>query len=311
MKLKSLAMAVSAAAISATAAVAEYPDSPVNFVVPFPPGDLEDILTRMIAEDFSAAYGVPAAVINKPGGGGGPFPGAIDVANALPDGYTVGSFVMDVPLVGPQIGIPELNPNPFEPLGIFVTYPFVIAAAKDAPYSSIDELAAYSQDNKVVLAHFGPELTPTQVTFAMAAQKNINFSADAALDLIDCNTFASGDADVGNTTLALVLPCLDDIKVLVSLTEDRIPLVDYAPAVGDVTPDLELALWNGLFVHKDTPADVRAKIVAVAEKTMASQRAQDVAAQTGAFVYWKDAEASNAQIEADLEVMGRIGEILQ
>jgi tripartite-type tricarboxylate transporter receptor subunit TctC len=72
------------------AAVAEYPEKPVSFVVPWPPGDLEDVLTRMIAEDFQTKYGVPAAVVNKPGGGGGPFPGAVEVANAPADGYTIG-----------------------------------------------------------------------------------------------------------------------------------------------------------------------------------------------------------------------------
>jgi hypothetical protein len=46
----------------------------VNFIVPWPPGDLEDVLTRMIAEDFQEEYGVAAAVVNKPGGGGGPVP---------------------------------------------------------------------------------------------------------------------------------------------------------------------------------------------------------------------------------------------
>ena len=56
-------------------AQADYPDKPVTFVVPWPPGELEDVLTRMIAEDFQAEYGVAAAVVNKPGGGGGPFPG--------------------------------------------------------------------------------------------------------------------------------------------------------------------------------------------------------------------------------------------
>lgn len=55
--------------MSAGGAVAEYPGKPVSFIVPWPPGDLEDVLTRMIAGDFQAAYGVPAAVVNKPGGG--------------------------------------------------------------------------------------------------------------------------------------------------------------------------------------------------------------------------------------------------
>ena len=51
-------------------ALAEYPEKPVTFIVPWPPGDLEDVLTRMIAEDFQTEYGVAAAVVNKPGGGG-------------------------------------------------------------------------------------------------------------------------------------------------------------------------------------------------------------------------------------------------
>ena len=66
---------------------------------------LEDVLTRMIAEDFQEEYGVAAAVVNKPGGGGGPFPGAIEVATAPADGYTIGSFVIGVPVLGHQIGI--------------------------------------------------------------------------------------------------------------------------------------------------------------------------------------------------------------
>ena len=93
---------------------AEYPEKPVTFIVPWPPGDLEDILTRMIAEDFQAEYGVAAAVVNKPGGGGGPFPGAIEVANAPADGYTIGSFVIGVPVLGHQIGIEELAPAKFD-----------------------------------------------------------------------------------------------------------------------------------------------------------------------------------------------------
>ena len=46
-------------------AQADYPDKPVTFVVPWPPGDLEDVLTRMIAEDFQAEYGVAAAEIGR------------------------------------------------------------------------------------------------------------------------------------------------------------------------------------------------------------------------------------------------------
>ena len=303
------AVALGLAAIAGSAQ-AEYPEKPVEFVVPWPPGDLEDVLTRMIAEDFSAAYGVPAAVVNKPGGGGGPFPGAIEVANAPADGYTVGSFIIAIPVVGPQIGIPELNPNPFVPLGNFLTYPFVIAAGANAPYDDMEGLAAHAQENDVVLGHFGAPLVPTQVTLGLAAEMGFSYAADAAFDALDCNTLASGDVDVINTTLQLILPCLDDVKVLASIGSERIALTPDAPTVAELAPNLNVALWNGLFVHEDTPQDIRDKIIAVAQETVMSERAQALAAETGALVYWQDADAVTAQIEQDIETLGEIETIL-
>ncbi|MEO1308441.1 MAG: tripartite tricarboxylate transporter substrate-binding protein, partial [Pseudomonadota bacterium] len=243
------------------------------------------------------------AVINKPGGGGGPFPGAVEVANAPADGTTIGSFVIAVPIIGPQLGIPDLNPNPFEPLGIFLTYPFVIASSKDAPYTDMAGLAEHAQDNKVVLGHFGAPLVPTRVTLALADRMGFSFGSDAAFDALDCNTLASGDADVINTTLQLILPCLDDVNILASVTGERISLTPDTPTVSEIEPSLNVALWNGLFVHKDTPQDIRDKIIAVAEKTMASERARTLAEETGALIYWRNAEDSNAQIAADAEVL--------
>ncbi len=293
------------------ASFAEYPEKPVEFVVPWPPGDAEDVLTRMIAEDFQNKYGVPAAVVNKPGGGGGPFPGAIEVAKAPADGYTVGSFILAVPIIGPNIGIPELSPNPFEPLGAFLTYPFVIASGKNAPYASIDELAEYAKNNDVALGHFGAPLIPTKVTFALAKEKGFSFAADAAFDALDCNTLASGDVDVINTTLQLVLPCLDNINVLASIGETRIGLTPDTPTVGELNSNLTLSLWNGLFVHRDTSADVREKIISVAQETMASDRAKDFMAKTGALVYWQNAEDTNARIARDTETLGKINAMLE
>ncbi len=304
------ALALCMAAVGG-AALADYPEKPVTFIVPFPPGDLEDVLTRMIADDFQAEYGVAAAVVNKPGGGGGPFPGAIDVATAPADGYTIGSFVIGVPVVGHQIGIPELTPEKFDPLGIFLTYPFVIAVAGDAPYDDMAGLAEYAKSNDLALGHFGNVLTPTQVTMALAKTMEFEWGSDAAFDALDCNTLASGDADVINTTLQLILPCLDSVKVLASITDERIPLVPDAPTVGEIEPSLDIALWNGLFVTKDTPQDVRDKIIAVAQKTVMSERAQQVAKDTGGLVYWQNAEDSAARIQADIAKVAAIEAMLQ
>ncbi|WP_282608636.1 tripartite tricarboxylate transporter substrate-binding protein [Pelagibius sp. Alg239-R121] len=299
-------------ALSATfwAAQAEYPEKPVSFVVPFPPGDLEDVLTRLIAEDFQAETGVAAAVVNKPGGGGGPFPGAIEVANAPADGTMVGSFVIGVPVVGPTIGIDELKEDTFEPVGIFLTYPFVVVAKSDAPFGSMKELAAHAQDHEVALGHFGSFLIPTQISFAAAKTMGFEWGSEAAFDAVDCNTLASGDADVINTTLQLVLPCLKDVKVLAAITDERIPIVPDSPTMAEVAPSLNASLWNGLFVKKGTPQEVKDKIAAIAKKTVMGERAQKIAAETGAGIYWMDAATAAKRIENDRATVAKINEMI-
>lgn len=292
-------------------ALAEFPEKPVSFVIPWPPGDLEDVLTRLIAEDFQSEYGVAAAVVNKPGGGGGPFPGSIFVAQAPADGYTVGSFVIGVPLLGHKIGIPELTPEQFDPLGIFLTYPFVLAASADAPFDTLEEMAEYAKSNEVALGHFGAPLIPTRVSLAYAKSAGFEWGTEAAFDMLDCNTLASGDSDVINTTLQLILPCLDDVKVLVSITGERISLTPDAPAIGEIAPELDIGLWNGLFVRRDTPQEARDKIIVVAKKTLLGERAQQIAKDTGAGVYWLDAEASAARIAADSATLEAINAALQ
>ncbi|MEM9318949.1 MAG: tripartite tricarboxylate transporter substrate-binding protein [Pseudomonadota bacterium] len=310
MTYKTLAATAATVLALTGAAFAEYPEQPVTFIVPWPPGDLEDILTRMIAEEFQEEYGVPAAVVNRPGGGGGPFPGAIDVATAPQDGYTIGSFVPAVPLIGHEIDIPELTPAQFEPVGIFLTYPFVIAASTSAPYATMEELGAYAAENEVFLGHFGDVLTPTQVTKALAANMGFEWGGDAAFDALDCNTLASGDADVINTTLQLILPCLDSVNVLVSITGERISLTPDTPAIGEVDASLDISLWNGLFVTTGVPQEARDAIAEIAERTVMSDRAQEIAAETGALIYWLNAEESAAVIEADRATLDTISEAL-
>ncbi len=311
-EMKKQVIALTAATLmSATAALAEYPEKPVSFIVPWPPGDLEDVLTRLIADKFQEMYGVPAAVVNKPGGGGGPFPGAVEVATAPADGYTVGSFVTDVPIGGPQIGIPELSPNPFEPIGIFMTYPFVIAAGADAPYATWAELSDYAKENEIALGHFGSFLPPTQITFAAAKTSGFDFASEAAFDELNCNTLASGDVDVINTTLQQIQPCLGEVKILASIGKERTSLTPNVQTMQEINPDLSVALWNGLFVHKDVPEDARIKISEAAQAALKSPQALELIGQTGVLIYWQDPVQSEQQIEADAAALQKISELIE
>ena len=277
---------------------ADYPTGPVQFIVPWPPGDFEDILTRMIAKNIQEATGVSASVVNRPGGGDGPFPGALEVLEAPSDGSVVGSFVIGVPVVGPKIDI-GIAEDSFVPVGIFLTYPFVLAASGDAPYSNMAELAAHAKGNDVVLGHFGAGLTPTQASFAAAAKMGFSFADDSAFDMLDCNTLSSGDADVINTTLALIEPCLGEINVLANIGSEpigKLPGVQTLAAQADIN---DLELWNGLFVTKGTPQEVIDKLAEIGKATMASDEAQQLMKETGARVYWQGMAESMARIDED------------
>ena len=308
-----MALTAAFAMTLAGAARAEYPEKPVQFVVPWPPGDLEDVLTRMIAEELQSETGVAAAVVNKPGGGGGPFPGAAEVARAPADGYTVGSFVIGVPTVGALLGIEGIARDTFEPIGIFLTYPFVLAAGGDAPYSDMAELAAHAKDNKVALGHFGYGLVPTRVSIIAGMDLGFEFGSEAAFDMLDCNSLASGDADVINTTVQLVLPCLEEITPLASITGERIPVLPDTPTMAEQVPGLDISLWNGLFVPKGTPQAVKDKLAAVAERVVMSEKAQKLSQETGALVYWQNADEAVVRIDADYatieEMFKRMGDL--
>lgn len=286
------------------AAFAEYPERPVTIIVPWPPGDIEDQLTRIIADEMTKETGIPAKVVNRPGGGA--VEGATAVATAAPDGYTVGSLVIDVPTMHVIKGNATYTAESFEPVGIFLTYPFGLVALKDAPYNNLAELAEYAKSNPVRLGHFGYDLVPTMATFEAARQLGFEFANDTAYELLDCPLLKNGDADVINTTMALMLACLGEVKVIASYTDKPLTLAPDAQRLVDAVPGLDITLWNGLFVPAGTPQEVKDKLAEIAAKAMETQTAKDLAAATGAEIYWMDAVASAERIKKDYETAERL-----
>ncbi len=308
MKLSKLAKSLGLLTIAASSVVMtsvvtaadNYPNRPVKFIVPWPPGDLEDILTRVIAEEMSKETGVPATVVNKPGGGG--VLGAAEVARSRTDGSVIGSFVVDLLTTSVMSGNAPYDRNDFEPVGIFLDYPFVLAVRADAPYSSLEELADYSQQNKVSLAHFGYQNLPTALTFKAADQLNIKFSSDAAFDSNDCSTLANGDADVINTTTQQILPCINSnqVKLLTSFTHDRLSIAPDVPTLFEKT-GISQTPWNGLFVKSGTSQAIKEKIARISEKALQSPRVIELIENTGAVVYWTGHKDASKVVELDYD----------
>ena len=282
-------------------ALAEYPQRPVTIIEPWPPGDVDDQLVRVIAEEFTKQTGVPAKVVNRPGGYG--VEGAQSVLSSAADGYTIGNFLIDIPTSYIVQGITPYRRGDMEVVGLNMNFPFILAAKKDAPYNNLAELAEYAKENPVKLAHFGFETIPAQQTFEAARQLGFKFSTETGYDVTDCTTLANGDADVMNSTVGLVLACKDDIKVIAAYTEKPISVFPEAPLLRDQITGPTFSLWSGLFVPKGTPQDVKDKLAAIAEKAMMSEQAKQIAATSGAEVYWQGSAEAQARIDKDFEAV--------
>lgn len=304
--LKSTALCLMMAGLAPAAMADDYPSKPIKIVNPWPPGDLEDVLGRIFASHMQDDFGVPAKLVNVVGGGG--VIGVNEVVTAKPDGYTMGVFVGDFLTLLPILGNVPFEGSDMEPVGIYLTYPFILAARADAPYDNLEELAAYAQDHDVSLGHFGYEIVATLSTFDVAKGMGFEFASDAAFDMVDCSVLLSGDADLATTTSQIVMPCIDsgEVKPIAAYSEERISLF---PDVGTLAEQTGMdipTLWNGVFVPKGTPQEVKDKIAAEIQVALASEEAIAVGEASGAPLFWVDGEEAQAWIDRDYALVEKM-----
>lgn len=129
---------------SAAQAQAAYPDKPIHFVVPYPPGGGTDVIARIVQEKFGQALGQPIVIENR-GGAAGSL-GTDVVAKAAPDGYTV-LFTLSSHTINPAIypKLPFDTAKDFAPIGTVASLPQILVANLQFPANTIAELTALAK----------------------------------------------------------------------------------------------------------------------------------------------------------------------
>ena len=130
--------------LSGFAQAGAYPDKPVKFLVPYPPGGGTDVIARIVQERFSALLGQQVLIDNKGGAGGSV--GSEIVARAAPDGYTV-LFTLSSHTINPAI-FPKLSfdtVKDFEPVGTVASLPQILVANPLVPANTVAELIALAK----------------------------------------------------------------------------------------------------------------------------------------------------------------------
>ena len=123
-------LAAGALLASAGAALA-FPDRPVQIIVPWAAGGGTDTVVRIFAAGFEKELGVPVNVVNRAGGNG--ITGHSAIANAAPDGYTIGAASPEIAFYK-ALGTGDLTPASFDLFSRIALIPAGVTVKADAPY---------------------------------------------------------------------------------------------------------------------------------------------------------------------------------
>jgi tripartite-type tricarboxylate transporter receptor subunit TctC len=124
---------------------ASWPDRPIHLIVPYPPGGGTDLLARVLGAQLERSLGQAIVIDNRPGGS--TVIGTDALANAAPDGYTIG-MVFDSLAINSALGVrTSYNPEKdFVPIIKLADVPLVLTVnAQQVPMKTLPELVAYSK----------------------------------------------------------------------------------------------------------------------------------------------------------------------
>jgi len=252
-----------------------WPQRPVRFIVPFPPGGATDISARLLGEKLSQIWGQSVVIENRGGAGGGL--GAAEAARAAPDGYTL-FFPSGSVVTANQHIYAKLNYDPekdFVPVTKVVSGPQVLVVPASSPYKSVKELidAAKAQPGKLTFSHAG---IGSQTHLAAE-----NFVNAAKIDAISVPYKGEGPGLVGlvggETTFSVtnVAAAISHIqggrlRALGVTSKTEFPQLPGVPPIAKVLPGFENTGWFGIVAPTGTPKEVIDKVYRDTKKALES-----------------------------------------
>jgi tripartite-type tricarboxylate transporter receptor subunit TctC len=271
--MKKTLLFVIAALLSAAASAQSWPQKPVRFIVPFPPGGATDISARLLGEKLSQIWGQQVVIENRGGAGGGV--GAAEAARAAPDGYTL-FFPSGSVVTANQHIYEKLNYDPekdFIPVTNVVSGPQVLTVPAGSPYKTVKDLieAARAQPGKLTFGHAG---IGSQTHLAAE-----NFVWQAKIDALAVPYKGEGPGlaglvggettfFVGNLAASIGHIQGGRLRALGVTSKDEAPQLPGVPPIGKTVPGFENTGWFGIVAPTGTPQDVVQKIYRDTKKAL-------------------------------------------
>jgi tripartite-type tricarboxylate transporter receptor subunit TctC len=250
---------------ASVASAADWPTRPVRMIVPFPPGGGTDVIARSVAIRLGEALGQTVWLDNRPGAGGAL--GSELVAQAAPDGYTIGIATSSThpASIVLQKNIPYDPVTSFAPITLIGTTPYILIAGPAMPADTLDSFVAYVKAHPGVVnfASVGPTtlgyLVTRQFMILTGATEMVHVpykgSAQIYPDLMSNEVAVEFDNPSGSAALIRA----GKLKAL-GITQ-RSAVVPEVPSFAELgIGGFDTVFWYGLVAPVGTPAAVITRI---------------------------------------------------
>ncbi|MDH5579067.1 MAG: tripartite tricarboxylate transporter substrate-binding protein [Betaproteobacteria bacterium] len=271
--MRLMAAFAAGALLSLSAAAQTWPQKPVRFIVPFPPGGATDISARLLGQKLNEMWGQSVVIENRGGAGGGV--GAAEAAKMTPDGYNF-FFPSGSVVTANQHIYAKLNYDPekdFVPVTNVVSGPQVLVVPANSPYKTLDELLAAVRANpgKFTFGHAG---IGSQIHLAAE-----NFVYQAKLDAISVPYKGEGPALAGliGGETTFMLPNMaaaighvngGRVRALGVTSADEAPQMPGVPPIGRTVRGFVNSGWFGIVAPTGTPPEIIARLHADVKKAL-------------------------------------------
>ncbi|HEX9395554.1 MAG TPA: tripartite tricarboxylate transporter substrate binding protein [Burkholderiales bacterium] len=293
------------------AAAQSYPAKPIRLIIPFPPGETMDIMSRLIAPQMSERLGQQVVVENRPGASG--MLGLDLVAKSAPDGYTIGGGQGGNLSMLPHTSknVPYNVPRDFTPIAISTTNYLGIICNPDTPFQTVQEMVAWARSNpgRLTVATNGEGGFPHLSFEYLRVLGGFTFThvpyKGAAAIVTD---IAGGQVQCGITSIATAAPHAKGGRVrMIAITNGtRVPLWPEVPAASEAVPGYESGGWFGYVAPTGTPREIVARLNEEINRAMRSPDVSEKLTATGLSVVAESPEYFAQFLRSDYAKYGKL-----
>jgi tripartite-type tricarboxylate transporter receptor subunit TctC len=303
---------VAAAPLSASAA--DWPQRPIEIVVPYQAGGGADVMARAFANAARNHLPQSFVVVNKPGAAG--VIGWNDVIRSRPDGYKVALTTVEVTFLK-DLGLATFTHRDLVPIAKLNADPAVVVVRADAPYQNIEQLlaAARKSSGEIGIGNAGHGSMWHLAAVALAQRGKVKFNeipfaggTPALLALL------GGHIDAVIASAPEVAPYVLDgkLRALGVMSAERIKGLDHVPTLAEQGIDMQLGTWRGLAVPVGTPDDVIQTLRKTAQQAMLEPELREMMKKQHFTVdTYEDADTFAASMDRENAAIRDIASTLQ